>query len=148
MDELDIAVHQTAKEFGFQPLAEKMGKREQTLRNKCNPADDSAVLTLREAVAMVVNTGDSRIAHAFARKCGGEFHAETHSPRGVVLDFLDSQRQSADVTRAVTDALADDHVSLREAASITKEIEEAIASLQQLQRSVQTAADQRLRVAS
>lgn len=148
MDELDIAVHQTAKEFGFQALAEKMGKREQTLRNKCNPADDSAVLTLREAVALVLNTSDTRIAHAFARICGGEFREAERTPRGVVVDYLASQRESADVTRAVTDALDDGHVTPREAAEVTREINEAIDALQQLQRSVQDAAEQRLRVAS
>lgn len=148
MDELDIAVHQTAKDFGFAELATLMSKREQSLRNKCNPNDDSGVLGLREAVAMVSLTRDTRIAHAFARMCGGEFREASHAPRGVVVDYLASQREAADVTRAVTDALEDGHVTPREASDVTREINEAIDALQALQRSVQAAADQRLRVAS
>lgn len=49
MDQLDIAVHQTAHDYGLPKLAREMGIREQVFRNKCNTNDDTHKLTLREA---------------------------------------------------------------------------------------------------
>lgn len=149
MDDLDIALHATAQDFGFGRMAALMGKGEQSLRNMCNPNVETHKVGLREAAAMVSHSGDTRIAEAFARMCGGVFmpDAERRGSMGLMRAFLLSERESSDVTRVVAEALEDGTVTPREAAKVASEISEAIAALQRLQAEVVEAAEKRLKLA-
>lgn len=150
MDALDLAVHQTAHDFGLPELARRMGKGEQVLRNKVNPHSESHVLTLREAIAMVLITGDLRIAVEVAKECGGGFAVAEAMPRdvGVVMAFLASQREHGDVARAVEEALSDGQISPREQVDIQQQISEARKGLDVLDAAVGKAAKTGARVTS
>ncbi len=149
MDDLDIALHATAQDFGFGKMAALMGKGEQSLRNMVNPNVETHKVGLREAVAIVNLSGDKRIAQAFARMCGGVFVSEPEQKGtlGLMKAFLSSERESSDVTKIVAEALDDGVITPRESADVSREINEAITALQRLQAAVVEAAEKRLRLA-
>ena len=72
MDQLDIAVHQTAHDApgGLPNLAKCMGINEQVFRNKVNPHCDTHHLNVREMVAMMLLTNDTQIMDALAIEFG------------------------------------------------------------------------------
>lgn len=129
MDQLDIAVHQTAHDYGLPKLARKMGMNEQVLRNKCNPHADNSPLSLRQAIAMMDITDDYRILDAI-EVLFGRFAApvEQHGV-DVVAAVLRAVAEHGDVARAVEDSLEDGRITPRELAGIREEIREAVTAL-------------------
>ena len=139
MDAIDIAVQQTALEApgGAKRLAQVMGLRYQTLINKCNPHDETHKLTLREALAMMLVTGDTRIIEAMAAELGGTFQSNGPRPgRDLLSALLNADAEHGDVGRAIRDAFADGQLTARELAEIQREVSEAKRALDELLGSV------------
>jgi hypothetical protein len=134
MDQLDLAVHGTAHDFGLPELARKLAIREQVFRNKVNPTDETHKLTLREAVAMMDVAGDTRILEAVCSLFGGEFvrHAERAMPRDLLRALLAVDAENGDVNRSIKAALRDGRISPRELREIRQEITEARLALDDL----------------
>jgi len=81
LDPLDVAVHRTVHGFtdpktgekGAPALAKTIGMKPGVLQNKADPGMDEAQLNLKQARSVVLATGDTEIAEAFAAECGGVF---------------------------------------------------------------------------
>ena len=136
MDQLDIAVHNTAHDAhgGLDSLAAKMGVNAQVLRNKCNPNNETHRLTLREAVAMMLNTGDLRILETMALLLG-----QTVEPRATVCNsslleiLLRADAEHGDIARTLAHVRRDGYVTEREKACVREQISQARQALDELE---------------
>lgn len=131
MDDLDIAVHQTVKEFpgGGVALAGKLGMVAGTLLNKANP-DQEAKLTLRESVPLQLVAKDYRILYAYSELLN-------HVPPVPMADFKASSnldlinvitRFHADIGKAdaaINKALQDKKISCKDVARVRAGFAEA-----------------------
>ncbi len=135
MDQLDKAVHNTAHNSGLDPeiVARIIGVGHQVFLNKTNPTNDRNKLTLREAVAMILATGNAEIVQVMAHIAGGEFvpKAPEVTP-GVMAAVLKVVSEQGDVSRAIAGALSDGRISCREGHQITQEIDQAMDALRSL----------------
>jgi len=139
MDVIDTAIHQTAHEspsMDAKELAQKMGKRYQVFINKVNPNCESHQLTVHEAVAMMLNTGNTQIFDAIAielRKAGIVGGGDKLKIVDAVMSMV---AEGGDVVRAVHGAMADRVITAREKSGILKEISENRAALDALEDAV------------
>lgn len=135
MDQLDIAIHNTAHNAkgGLERLAAHMGIGAQVLRNKCNPNTDTHKLSLREAMAMMHTSGDAAILGVMADMLGYSVtQKDCPTTANLMQAVLHAMTEHGDVTRAVDEALADDVITPREEARIRKEISELQTALMEL----------------
>lgn len=142
MDQLDIAIHQTAHDApgGLEALARTMGLGAQVLRNKVCPTTDTHKLSLREAVAMMDATGDDRILHVIADMRGYSLERRAlPDAASIVQAVLSAGSEQGDVSKAIQEALADGKLTEREKAKIAQEIREAQRTLDALNSTVQHA---------
>lgn len=143
MDQLDIAVHNTAHGFdgGVPALAKLMGKGDQVLRNKCNPNNEDSKLTLREALAMMLITGDVQILEGLAAELGYQITPVTTEPgMDLFSAVLKTASECGDVPGAIQEAMSDGRITPRELHTIITEISQARDSLCQLEASVRNLA--------
>jgi len=121
-------------------LAAKMGVPHVSLLQRANPDNDAHHLTIEHLFGILLHTGDMRplsaLAEAFGFSLVAKEHVASQSLSGAVLHM---HAEVADVTRAVTSALEDGHVSQTEKALIKREIVEAVKSLDVLRESVKVA---------
>ena len=139
MDQLDIAVHQTAHDApgGLPALAVKMGKRESTLRGKVCQTTDEHKLTLREALAMMELTGDDRILFVMAEARGYTLQRKALPDAvSLVAAVLDADAEHGDVAQQIRAAIADGKLTEAEKARITNEINEAASALETLRSTI------------
>lgn len=132
MDQLDIAIHQTAHDAqgGLSALARAIGVGEQVLRNKVCPTSDTHKLSLREAVAIMDATDDDRILSVLADLRGYTLTRKTlPDSTSIVAAVLLSDSEHGDVSREIQAALSDGKLTEHERAAITKQIHEAQAAL-------------------
>lgn len=144
MNPLDLAIHRTAHGFpgGLPALAAALKIREQVLRNKVCPTSEWNKLGLREAMQMMLLTGDAQILEAMAAELGYSIARRDSGARGSLLStLLKEQREHGDVARVLTDILEDGLVTQREASDISVEIQQAIEALENLRASVRAAAE-------
>ena len=121
-------------------LAAKMGVPHVSLLQRANPDNDAHHLTIEHLFGILLHTGDMRPLEALAESFGFELVAKER-PKSEQLStaVLHMHAEVADVTRAVTAALEDGHVSQTEKALIKREIGEAQKSLNVLIESVKVA---------
>jgi len=121
-------------------LAAKMGVPHVSLLQRANPDNDAHHLTIEHLFGILLHTGDMRPLEALADAFGFELVAKER-PKSEQLStaVLHMHAEVADVTRAVTAALEDGHVSQTEKALIKREIGEAQKSLDVLIESVKVA---------
>jgi len=121
-------------------LAAKMGVPHVSLLQRANPDNDAHHLTIEHLFGILLHTGDMRPLEALADSFGFELVAKER-PKSEQLStaVLHMHAEVADVTRAVTAALEDGHVSQTEKALIKREIGEAQKSLDVLIESVKVA---------
>lgn len=139
MDQLDIAVHQTAHDApgGLPALARRMGVHEQSFRNKVCPTTESHKLNLREALAMMDITNDDRILEVLAEMRG--YTLERYvlpDAASIVSAVLSSDAEHGDVSREIMSALADGKLTEPERAAIAQQIHDAHAALDVLKSTV------------
>jgi len=135
MDQLDIAVHETAHGFdgGLPRLAGLMGMNEQVLRNKVNPNAETSKLSLREAMAMMLLSGNVRMLETMAAQLGYVVRPADAVPEAsLMVALLHAEREHSDVVREAAEALADGRLTPREKARIRAELSELTAALQSM----------------
>jgi hypothetical protein len=121
-------------------LAAKMGVPHVSLLQRANPDNDAHHLTIEHLFGILLHTGDMRPLEALADAFGFELVAkEQPKAEQLTTAVLHMHAEVADVTRAVTAALEDGHVSQTEKALIKREIGEAQKSLNVLIESVKAA---------
>jgi hypothetical protein len=121
-------------------LAAKMGVPHVSLLQRANPDNDAHHLTIEHLFGILLHTGDMRPLEALADSFGFELAAkEPAKEEQLTTAVLHMHAEVADVTRAVTAALEDGHVSQTEKALIKREIGEAQKSLNVLIESVKAA---------
>jgi len=127
LDEVFVALHQVAlrSKGGITGLANRLGKRQQVLINKLNPADDIHQPTLGEFSAIIGATGDVGPLELLCAVHGGRFVTRAEERSGSVLEaLLHAVSEQGDVVRAVERAMADGQISDRERVEILREIAE------------------------
>jgi len=140
MDEFLRACHDTVKDNEAKALAAKMGLPHVSLLQRANPDNDAHRLTINHLFGILLHTGDMRPLKALADAFGfdlvpkGSIKAESLSHA-----LLKMNLEIADVTRAVGDALEDNHVSRQEKELINRTIEDARRSLDVIEASVKAA---------
>jgi hypothetical protein len=139
MDQLDIAVHQTAHEGpgGLPALARRIGVREQVLRNKVCPTTEGFHLNLREAVAMMDANDDDRILKILAEMRGYTLQRKRlPDAASIVSAVLSADAEHGDVSRTIQSALADGKLTDKERAAVINQINEAQTALDVLKSTV------------
>jgi len=140
MEEVHRAIHETVLDAGPKQLAHAMGMSHTSLLNRCNPNDDTHRLNVEQLLQIMLHSQDKRILAALAHEFGFELVAkEPVKSTALQSAVLHMHSEVADVTRAVTAALEDGHVSQTEKALIKREIGEAQRSLNVLIESVKVA---------
>ena len=140
MDQLDIAIHSTAHDApgGLPALARTMGMHDQVLRNKVCPTTDSHKLNLREAVAMMDITNDDRILFVLAEMRGYVLDRKAlPDAKCIVTAVLAVNSQHGDVSRAISEGIADHKLTETEKANIAQHIRRAQQTLDELNATVQ-----------
>jgi hypothetical protein len=134
------AIHDAVLDAGPKQLARLMGTSHTGLLNRTNPNDDTHKLNVEQLLQILEHTGDMRPLHALAELCGFELVAK-EQPQAEELPqaLLGMTKEVAEVTVAVSVALADGRVSGQEKALIRQEIAGVRASLDRLEVSVSQA---------
>lgn len=131
MSVMDAAYH-TAQAYpgGVAALAIRMGVSPNTLQHKVNINNTTHHLTLAEAEAMQVLSGDSRITQALSAVMGGvymdqqvEYHA---SPMDQAMSMV---KEFGDVLATVNAAMADGVVTPNELLACEREVAELMSAL-------------------
>lgn len=140
MNHIEFAAHKTAhgESRGHLPeMAKYLGMGEQVLRNKVNPEQEQAKLSLDESVRMMRKEGDLSILYAIA----AEFNVpvgppSVDKPKSLMMAVLTADAEHGDVTRTVADAMSDRRWTQAEKAEAIKQIREARAALDALEQAV------------
>ena len=141
-DILDIANHETVHRtpgIDAEKIAERIGVGYQVLNNKVNWSNEHNKLTQRESIAIQLVTNTRSIIKAECRMLGGEFVENDGSQASSIsAAVLAASAEHGDVARAITDALGDGMLTVREEANIAKQIDEAIDALNALRRTARS----------
>ncbi len=138
MNHIDVAVHATIYSSGMpaKEISTRLGMSHQVLINKANPKSTSHKLNLREAVAIMLLTGNYLILNAIETELDINKRTEKSSPDQLVHDVLKATGEVGEVALAVNEALKDDLFTPREKEKCRNEIDEAIEYLTRLRASV------------
>lgn len=130
MQDLEQAAYSTVHDSDIPPkqIAELVGISYQVLLNKANPQNDTHKLTIAEALAIMIHTKNHAILHSL--KTSLESRGETN--KNIVRSLVDVSKDVGDVVRIVDEAAADGKITQLEKRRCTKEINEAITSLEML----------------
>ncbi|MNZ88354.1 hypothetical protein D3C78_1072440 [compost metagenome] len=140
MDEIHRAIHEALLDAGPKQVAHKMGTSHTSLLNRANPNDDTHRLNVEQFLQILLHTGDMRPLHALAEVFGFELVAkEKAKAQGLATALIHMNKEVADVTKVVAEALEDGRVSQTEAAMIKREIGHVRESLDVLEESVKAA---------
>lgn len=143
MEVFERALHDEVIAEGGTDLAKRMGVNRTRLLDCANPNREEHRMNLQmfgQILAHVSEEGRQRVLQALVGEFGFELVAK-EQPKAEQLTsaVLRMHSEVADVTRAVTAALEDGHVSQTEKALIKREIAEAQQSLDVLIESVKAA---------
>ena len=121
-------------------LAAKMGVPHVSLLQRANPDNDAHHLTIEHLFGILLHTGDMRPLRALAAEFGFDLVAkEAAQAKNLPQAVLHMHAEVADVTKAVTEAMADGRVCQTEKALIKREISGAREALDVLEQSVKAA---------
>jgi hypothetical protein len=138
---LEQAAHDTAQAYrgGVQALAERVGMRPSTLYKKLDPGCETHHLTIPEALALMLSSGDFRILNAMADSCGFTLIPKSGDDAGTLFDLMCRiSEESGLVAAEVRDSLADGRLSGSERQMIGRKVANAVEGLQTLARFIQT----------
>lgn len=135
MDHIDQAIHSTIHESDIpaKEIAQRLGMSHQVLINKANPQSEFHKMSLREALAVQLITGSTRIHDAMAVELGAGSGGVV---KGLMESVLSASKEHGDVVGAIHGALEDGRFTLREREECQREINEAITALTMLRESV------------
>lgn len=121
-------------------LAGKMGVAHVSLLQRANPDNDAHHLTVEHLFGILLHTGDMRPLQALAEQFGFDLVAkEAPKPQVLTTSLINVSKEVADLTIAVHDALADNHVNAFEKNMIRQEITHVRKSLDVMEASVRAA---------
>ncbi|MFP5419900.1 MAG: phage regulatory CII family protein [Gammaproteobacteria bacterium] len=141
MQELMRAIYEVVDDHGATKIAQGASFSSRTLLSqKVNPDYDSHKLNVEELHRIMAFTGDTRPLKAWAEHFGFDLTPRVApEAKNLTSALLHMSAEVADVTRAVTDALDDGHVSQTEKQLIKRELLGARQSLDVLETSVKAA---------
>ncbi len=140
LDEVFVALHQVALRArgGISGIAGRLGKRQQVLINKLNPADDVHQPTLGEFSAVMSDTGDTLPLELLCAVHGGRFVTRTTERCASVLEaVLLATREHGDVARVIEEAARDGVIDDRERVRIRREVAELRRALAVLENTLE-----------
>lgn len=137
MNDLEVAIHKSAQEFGVARLAKMMALNEQSLRNKLCPTNLVAKLSITEFDAMCACTEDLTSLHVLAHSHGMKLVPFNKEPQAISQAMMLVMAEVGDVARVIPTVISDGFMSSRECTATVKEIREAIDSLNVLLVSVE-----------
>lgn len=129
MNELQMAIHKSAHDFGVPRLAKMMAINEQSLRNKLCPTNLVAKLSIAEFDAMCAITEDLAALHVLANSHGVKLVPMMEQPQEISQAMMLVMAEVGDVARVIPKVIQDGFISKQECLITTKEIHEAIDSL-------------------
>jgi hypothetical protein len=140
MDEFLKAIHDVVLDAGAADLARKMGVSHVALLQRANPNNDAHRLNVEQLFQILLHSGDMRPLQALVAEFGFELVAkEKAKAQGLATALIHMNKEVADVTEVVAEALEDGRVSQTEAAMIKREIGHVRESLDVLEASAQVA---------
>lgn len=144
MDKLTETLHDIAIEHGIAKLAADMGVSRHVLSNQLNPLNDRPI-SLAKFYQMVRLTQDVRCVQPLLEELGMRaVKTEKPSDDLSLFDVLINQQSSfGSVAGEIKQALADGKIDTQEAAQIRRAINEASASLYDLDHAMQEMAQPR-----
>ncbi|UTW01201.1 phage regulatory CII family protein [Marinomonas rhizomae] len=135
-DHIDQAIYDTVhnSDLSAKQIAPLLGTGHQVLLNKANPQSETHKMTLREAVAIQLVTGN----HAIYRAMGMELSikAKQAAPLGILESVLKAGKEHGDVLTVIHKSMEDGRLSMREQEQCQREITEAIEALMDLREAV------------
>ena len=138
MNNLEFAIHKSAQDFGIPRLAKMMALGEQSLRNKLCPTNSVAKLSVVEFDAVLTITEDFTPLHVLANAQGMKLVPMHEQPQAISQAMMMVIAEVGDVARVIPQVTQDGFMSARECSLTTKEIREAIDSLNVLLVSVES----------
>lgn len=139
MDALDVAIHHTAHESGVSAAecAKALGMGHQVFLNKTNPGCDTHHLSIHQALALMIRTGNAAIFHALEQELSsaGVLHTQA-PPQPLFMAVICAATEHGDIERSIRDALQDGHISEKEKVQIVRQCEEAVVAIGALMASV------------
>lgn len=140
MEEVHRVIHDAVLEAGAKKIAFQMGTTHTGLLNRTNPETDSHRLNFDQFLQILVHTNDMRPLKALADAFGFDLVSrEGVTAKDLTGAVLHMHAEVADVTRAVTEAMADGRLSRMEKELIKREIGQAQNGLDVLLESVKVA---------
>lgn len=139
----ELAAYHTVHDWpgGAESLAPMMGMSAAILRGKVNPNDAKHHLTLREASALMVITGDDRILHALAAEQGAVVrYADADEPADLRDATLRAVAAKGVLAAKVAEATADGIITNREADEIERHSAASMAATAEVARQARAAA--------
>lgn len=139
MDDVILALHAAVRrrKGGITRMAQQLGKREKTLFNKLDPADDTHQPTIGELIAILHLLDEPDRSEVIDRFCaifGGSF---TTRSREIAADLtqavIHSVGEHADVVREFERAIEDGRVDYRERQRILRECSESRRAIQRIE---------------
>lgn len=143
MEEFERTLHQEVKAGGGTALAKRMGVNETRLLDCANPNRESHRMNLEmfgQVLTHLPEDSRRRVLSALLSEFGYGLTARAvAAPETPMKALMDLVTESADVTRAVHDAVADGRITSQEKFAIRREISEVRHSLDALEDSVRAA---------
>lgn len=140
MDDFLRACQNAVLDNEAKSLAAKMGVAHVSLLQRANPDNDAHHLTIEHLFGILLHTGDMRPLRALAEQFGFDLVAkDTPKPQALTSSLINVSKEVADLTIAVHDALADNHVNAFEKNMIRQEISHVRESLDVMEASVKAA---------
>ncbi len=140
MDDFLRACQNAVLDNEAKSLAAKMGVAHVSLLQRANPDNDAHHLTIEHLFGILLHTEDIRPLRALAEQFGFDLVAkDTPKPQALTSSLINVSKEVADLTIAVHDALADNHVNAFEKNMIRQEISHVRESLDVMEASVKAA---------
>ena len=140
MDDFLRACQNAVLDNEAKSLAAKMGVAHVSLLQRANPDNDAHHLTIEHLFGILLHTEDIRPLRALAEQFGFDLVAkDTPKPQALTSSLINVSKEVADLTIAVHDALADNHVNAFEKNMIRQEISHVRQSLDVMEASVKAA---------
>ncbi len=136
MDSLDRAIYDIvhSSNINAKGIADMLGLTYQVLLNKANPNNDSHKMSVREAHAIQMITGNHAVVGAMQTELS--ISKRKTAPASVLACVLSAGKEHGDVLESIQESLADGVFTEAEKSAAYKEIDEAIDSLGSLREAV------------
>lgn len=132
MDALDVAIHHTAHDsrVSAAECAKALGMGHQVFLNKTNPGCDTHHLSIHQALALMIRTGNPAIFRALEQELAeAGVLAPAAPPQPLFMAVICAATEHGDIERSIRDALHDGRITESEKLKIVDQCEEAMAAI-------------------